>query len=86
MTLTAQHGAMEVSMHQCGDVFARDGDGPTRQALGELLCVPTMQHAREDLVKVGVNIKWRRTASGEFHGVRERVCALIEAKDILQIT
>ena len=45
-------------MHQCRDAFLREMEMVLPgKSLENLLCVPTMQHAREDLVKVGDNIE-----------------------------
>jgi hypothetical protein len=82
MTLTTQHGAMEVSMHQCRDAFLREMEMVLPgKPLENLLCVPTMQHAREDLVKVGDNIEVEKDRLLEnFMAFAKEFCALIESK------
>ena len=82
VTLTTKHGDMEISMHQCRAAYLREMQMvlPGKN-LENLLCLPTMQHAREDLVKIGDNIEVEKDRLLEnFMVFAKELCALIEAK------
>jgi hypothetical protein len=55
---TSSSGEIEVSAHQCGKPFLREIENviPGIDSTA-LIAIPTMQHAREDLVKIGDNIE-----------------------------
>lgn len=84
-TLLAPHkyttplGEMEVSVHICRPPFIREVDMvlPNKD-LKNLLCIPTMQHAREDLVKVGDEIELEKDRLLEnFMEFAKQLCNLL---------
>ena len=81
-TLTTTNGDIEVSMHECRVPFLREMEMVLPGiGLQGLLCIPTMQHSREDLVKIGENIETEKDRLLEnFMGFAKILCQLILSK------
>ena len=80
--LTTKHGDMEISLHQCREAFLREMEMvlPGKN-LENLMCIATMQHAREDLVKIGDKIEVEKDRLLEnFMAFAKAFCTLIENK------
>ena len=76
---TTPLGEMEVSAHVCRSPFIREVEMVLpNHDLKNLVCIPTMQHAREDLVKVGDEIEVEKDRLLEnFMEFAKALCGLL---------
>lgn len=72
-------GEFEISLHCCGKPFVREVEMVLpNMDLTNLLCIPTMQHAQHDLVKIGNEIELEKDRLLEnFMEFAKELCNLL---------
>ena len=75
-------GEMEVSAHMCRSPFINEAKTVLpNNDLANLICIPTMQHAREELVKIGDEIETEKDRLLEnFMEFAKTLCDLLSKK------